>query len=298
MSLFLRLRGGLKDKSQMEIKLKDLLEAGCHFGHQVTRWNPKMKPYLFAARDRIHIFDLAKTKEGLDRAMDFVREVTAKDGKIVFVGTKRQAQEIIKEAAIQAKMPYVSERWIGGTLTNWERIKKNIDTLAELKLNKAQGKYQDYTKKENLLIDRKISRLEHVFGGLAELKGLPAALFIVDLKKESGAAKEARAVGVKVIALVDSNSDPDLADFVIPANDDAVKSVQFIVGAIKEAVLEAGKKGKKAVPSSEPESALIEKEEKPEEKSKIKKVKKEKTIIKTEKETEKIKEAKEKEEKK
>lgn len=222
----------------MEIKLKDLLEAGCHFGHQVTRWNPKMKPYLFAAREKIHIFDLAKTKEGLEQATAFAKATAAEGGKIVFVGTKRQAQEIIREAAIQAKMPFVCERWIGGTLTNWERIKKNIDTLAELKLNKASGKYQDYTKKENLLIDRKISRLEHVFGGLADLKGLPAALFIVDLKKEIGAAKEARAVGIKVIALVDSNSDPDRADFVIPANDDAVKSIQFIVNTIKQAIEE------------------------------------------------------------
>lgn len=225
----------------MEIKLKDLLEAGCHFGHQTSRWNPKMKPYIFTARDKIHIFDLVKTKEGLEVAYDFIKKLVADGGKIVFVGTKRQAKEIVKETAIKVGMPYSSEHWIGGTITNWDQIKKNIDKLADLKKKKESGELKEFTKKENLLIDREIAKLENHFGGISTLEHIPEALFVVDVKKELGAVKEAKARGIKVIGLVDTNSNPDLVDFVIPANDDAVKSVQLILNVIEEAV-EAGKK--------------------------------------------------------
>jgi len=228
----------------MEIKLKDLLEAGCHFGHQVTRWNPKMKPYIFDARDNVHIFDLVKTKEGLEAAYAFVKDLASQGGKIVLVGTKRQAKDIIREAAIKIGMPYVCERWVGGTITNWEVIKKNIDKLKDLKTKKQAGEFNNYTKKENLLIDREIGRLEQMYGGIADLEKLPEAIFVIDVKKEFGAVKEATERGVKIIGVVDTNSDPSLIDYVIPANDDATKSIELIVNYIAQAI-EEGKKGKK-----------------------------------------------------
>lgn len=225
-----------------EISLKDLLEAGCHFGHQTTRWNPKMKPYIFTARDRIHIFDLVKTKEGLTRAVAFAKTIASEGGQIIFVGTKRQAQEIVRQSAQKVNMPYITERWIGGLITNWDQIKKRLDFLADLKSGKASGRFKERTKKENLLIDREIVKLERIFGGIANLTGLPKAIFVADAKKDSGALTEARKRGIKSIAIVDTNANPDLADFVIPANDDATKSIQLIVDVIAEAVEEEQKK--------------------------------------------------------
>jgi len=225
----------------MEIKLKDLLEAGCHFGHQASRWNPKMKPYIFAERNKVHIFDLVKTKEGLETAFAFIKATASQGGKIVFVGTKRQAKDLIKQSALRVKMPYVSQRWVGGTISNWEEIKKNLDKLVDLKNKKEAGEFKDFTKKENLLIDRKITRLEFIFGGLVGLEKIPEAIFVVDVKKELGAVKEANEKGVKVIGLVDTNGNPDLVDYVIPGNDDGVKSIELIVNCIAEAV-EEGKK--------------------------------------------------------
>ncbi len=225
-----------------DISLKDLLEAGCHFGHQTVRWNPKMKPYIFDAREGIHIFDLVKTKEGLETACAFVAEVAKKDGKILFVGTKRQAKGIIEKVAKDVGMPYVAERWLGGTLTNFEQIRKSAEKLKTLKKEKAEGKYKEYTKKENLLIDREIARLEKFFAGIMDLAVLPQALFVVDVRAEKGVAQEAKRKGIPVVAIVDTNSDPDLVDYVIPANDDAQKSIELIVGAIGEAIREATKK--------------------------------------------------------
>lgn len=218
-----------------QISLKKLLEAGCHFGHQTVRWNPKMKPYIFEAREGIHIFDLVKTKEGLEAACAFVKETSTKGGKILFVGTKRQAKEIIEKTAKKAGMPYVSERWLGGTLTNFEQIQKSLEKLATLKKEKEEGKYKDYTKKENLLIDREIARLEKFFGGLTSLEKLPEALFVVDVKTEAGAVLEAARKEIPVVGIVDTNSDPDLVDYVIPGNDDAQKSIELIVGAVGDA---------------------------------------------------------------
>jgi len=221
-----------------EISLKDLLEAGAHFGHQSSRWNPKMKPYLYGVKDSVHVFDLAKTKEGLEKACQFVQELTAKGGTIVFVGTKRQAQAIIIEEAKKAGMPYVSQRWLGGTLTNWERIKKSIDKLNEMKEERKKGEYKRYTKREQLLLDRKIGRLEKFFGGLSALKAPPEALFIVDTQKEGLVVKEAKKKKITVVGLVDSNADPDLVDYIIPSNDDAVAAIKLVVAAIAEAAKE------------------------------------------------------------
>ena len=221
-----------------KVSLKDLLEAGAHFGHQARRWHPKMENYLFGVRDGVHIFDLAKTKEGLENAAAFVREIAARGGKIIFVGTKRQAQAIVKEEAKKANMPFVDQRWLGGTITNWEQIKKRIDRLLDMKEKREKGEYKKYTKKEQLLLDREIRSLERKIGGLVELKNLPEAIFVVDIKREEIAVREAKRKGILVVAIVDSNSDPGLVDYVIPANDDAVGAIKLIVSMIGGAARE------------------------------------------------------------
>lgn len=218
-----------------KVSLKDLLEAGAHFGHQSRRWHPKMKSYLFGVRDGIHIFDLAKTKASLEEAAAFVREITAKGEKVVFVGTKRQAQAIIKEEAKKAGMPFVDQRWLGGTITNWGEIKKRIGRLVEMKEKREKGEYKRYTKREQLLIDREIESLEKKLGGLVGLDDLPRAIFVVDIKTEETAVREAKHKGVTVVAVVDSNSNPDLVDYVIPANDDAVGAIKLIIAVIGKA---------------------------------------------------------------
>jgi small subunit ribosomal protein S2 len=220
------------------VSLKDLLEAGSHFGHQAQRWNPKMKPYLFGVQKGVHVFDLVKTKEGLEAASAFVKATAAKGGKIVFVGTKRQAREIVREEAKKAGFPYVEGRWLGGTITNWEQIKKDVNKLAQMGEEKEKGIYKKYTKKEQALLDKEIKRLESLVGGLIGLEELPEAIFVVDVKKEKTAVKEAAAKKVPVVAIVDTNSDPGMVDYVIPANDDAVGSVRLIVAEIAQAAKE------------------------------------------------------------
>ena len=223
-------------KSSFDISLKELLEAGAHFGHQARRWNPKMAPYLWQAKDGVHIFDLVKTAKGLKDACEAVRDLVAQGKTVVFIGTKRQAQAIIREEALKAGMPYVGNRWLGGTITNWEQLKKSIDKLLEMIDKKAKGGYEKYTKKENLLIDKEITRLTSTVGGLTTLKDLPAAIFVVDTKREYAAVREAKVKGIKIFAIVDSNSDPDPVDYVIPANDDAVRSIQLITSTFALAV--------------------------------------------------------------
>ena len=220
------------------VSLKDLLEAGCHFGHQTIRWNPKMSYYIYAARDGIHIFDLAKTKEGLEKAADFVKTTAGLGGKIVFVGTKRQSQEIIKAAAVKLGMPFLVNRWIGGLLTNWEYVSKRMQRLRDLRKGMEEDLFKDRTKKERLFISREIAKLEKNFEGLVDLQNLPAAIFVADAKKDDAAIKEAARRGIKSIAIIDSNSNPDLVDYPIPANDDAAKSIQLIVDCLVEAVEE------------------------------------------------------------
>ena len=228
--------------AKTKVTLKGLLESGAHFGHQSSRWNPKMKPYLYTVRDGVHVFDLVKTKEGLEAAAEFARETAKKGGQIVFVGTKRQAEAIIREEAQKAGMPYVTERWLGGTITNWEQIQKRIKLLLEMKEKREKGEYKKYTKKEQVLIDREITKLEKFFGGLVDLKELPAALLIVDTKKEDTAVREANRKNIPVIGIVDSNADPEPIRWPIPANDDAVGSIKLIVGIIAAAVVEGKKK--------------------------------------------------------
>jgi len=225
----------MSDKSSYTIDLKELLEAGCHFGHQSKRWNPKMDPYIYTTRDGVSIFDLAVTAQKLVEAMEFVRDWVKSGKEIVLVGTKRQAQAIIRQEATRVGAPFISERWLGGTLTNWSEIYKRIERLREMKLKKEAGDYKIYTKRENVLIDREIDKLDRFLGGIAMLKKPPEALFVVDTHKESVVVKEARLTDVPVIGMIDSNTDPDMVTKLIPANDDAVRSIKLIVTKIAEA---------------------------------------------------------------
>lgn len=220
---------------EYSVPLTDLLEAGCHFGHQKRRWNPKMADYIYTSRDGAHVLDLAKTAEGLKNACEFVKELVAGGGSIVLVGTKRQAKAIVREEATKVGAPFVSERWLGGTITNWEQIKKSIDKLVEMREKRDTGEYKKYTKKENVLINREIERLERFFGGLVGLSDIPDAVFVVDTHIEAVAVKEANIRGVKVVGIVDTNSEPESVDCVIPANDDAVRSIKLIVSKVAEA---------------------------------------------------------------
>lgn len=224
--------------TEYKISLKELLEAGCHFGHQARRWNPKMKQYIYVKREGVHIFDLGLTAEKLKLAMEQVREIVAQKQQIIFIGTKRQASAIIKEEATRCEMPYVAVRWLGGMITNWDQIKKSLDKLIDSEKRKSSGEYKKYTKRENVLIDRDIDKLNRFLGGLRGLTAMPAAIFVVDVKKEIAAVREARTKGVLVIGICDTNADPELLDLAIPANDDAVASIKYIVGKISQAALD------------------------------------------------------------
>ena len=221
--------------SSYSIDLKELLEAGCHFGHQARRWNPKMAPYIYTTRDGVSIFDLAITAERLADAMEYVKDLVKEGKVIVFVGTKRQAQDIVREEAIKVGAPFIAVRWLGGTLTNWEEISKRIRRFLDMKDKREKGEYKAYTKKEQVLIDKEISKLERFLGGIAHLTKTPDALFVVDTHKESVVMHEAFVRGVPVVGMVDSNADPDNIFKVIPANDDAIRSVKLIVAKIAEA---------------------------------------------------------------
>lgn len=227
--------------------LRELLEAGAHFGHQARRWNPKMAPYIYAARDGVHIFDLTITAKLLNQACDFIKAQAAAGKSIVFVGTKRQAKAIVLEEAQRVGAPYVVERWMGGTITNWEELSKRINKLKEMKQKWQTGGYDKYTKKERVLINREMSRLDRFFGGIAELNSKPDILFVVDIAKEDVVIKEAKTRQIPVVAMVDSNSNPDMVDLVIPANDDAVRSIKYVVSRIADAYAQ-GRAAKKDEP--------------------------------------------------
>jgi small subunit ribosomal protein S2 len=217
------------------VDLRDLLEAGCHFGHQARRWNPKMKEYIYAEKDGVHIFDLGKTGPLLEEAMNWVKEWVASGKEIIFVGTKRQAQAIVREEATNIGAPFISERWLGGVLTNWEMTEKRIKKLNDMKIKKANGDFGKYTKKENVMIDKEIAKLERFFGGIAHLKVRPEAIFVVDTHREKTAIAEAALLGVTVVGMVDSNADPDSINYPIPVNDDAVRSIKLVVSEIAKA---------------------------------------------------------------
>lgn len=215
---------------------KDLLSAGVHFGHQTRRWNPKMEQYIYAAKKNIHIVDLEKTEQGLKDACEKLYQVASQGQKIILVGTKRQAKEIIEIESKRCGALYVSERWIGGTITNIRIIKKNIDKLVKLKADREAGEFKKYTKKERLMIDRKIQKLELLVGGIVGLNEIPGAIFIIDPKREHTAVKEAKNYNVPIAALVDTNTNPDDIDYVIPGNDDAIRSVALIVKTVADCI--------------------------------------------------------------
>lgn len=233
-----------------DIKLTDLLEAGCHFGHQTTRWNPKMEPFIYSARDRIHIFDLVMTKSCLEEAGKYLLDL-AKEGKqIIFVGTKRQSQDMVVAIADRLNLPYVTERWMGGLITNWPEVSKRIKKLVDWTKQRESGGFQERTKREIVLIDREIAKLKRHFGGVVALTDIPAAIVVTDAHKNVSALLEAKRAGVKVIAIADTNANPDLIDFPIPANDDAVKSVELILNYLAEAI-ESGRTLKAQKPKTE-----------------------------------------------
>ncbi len=222
-----------------DLTLLELLKSGAHFGHTTSRWNPKMKPYIFAARGGIHILDLEKTKAGLIKAAKFAQETAAKGGTILFVGTKKQSKEIIKAAATACGMPYVNVRWLGGSFTNFKTIQRTIRKLEKLESMKQSGELESrYTKKERLMVEREIEKLKKLFEGIQNLKRLPEAIFATDVKHENIAVKEAQKSKVKIIGIVDTNCSPEGIDFVIPSNDDATKTTQLICNLISEAVNE------------------------------------------------------------
>lgn len=218
--------------------MQDLLEAGVHFGHQVRRWNPKMKPFIFGAREGIHVIDLGQTVSKLEEACEYVRKVGQDGGKILFLASKKQARDIIAQEAERAGAYYINERWIGGLLTNWEQTSKTIKHLFDLKEKKESGAFGDRTKKENLLIDRDIAKLERLYGGLGKIEKLPEALFVVDVKKEENACREAKAKAIPVVAICDTNANTSLVDWPIPGNDDATRAIAVIVEAVADAYLE------------------------------------------------------------
>jgi len=220
--------------------MRDLLEAGAHFGHQTRYWNPKMNEFIFGARNNIHIINLEKTVPALDEALAFVQSTAAKKNKVLFVGTKRSASKVIKENAERAGMPYVDKRWLGGMLTNYKTIRQSIRRLRDLESQAANGTFEKLTKKEALSRQRDLEKLESGLGGIKEMGGLPDVLFVVDVDHESIAVTEARKLRIPIIGIVDSNSNPDGIDYVIPGNDDAIRSIRLFVAAIADAAL-AGK---------------------------------------------------------
>jgi small subunit ribosomal protein S2 len=220
------------------VTMKQLLETGVHFGHRTRRWNPKMARYIYTERNGVHIIDLQQTVRSLEKAYAQVRDSVAQGGKVLFVGTKRQAQESIRLEATRCGMPYVNQRWLGGMLTNWRTIKERIDYLKDLEARKAAGEFARLTKREALMRDREIEKLNVRLGGVKEMQRLPAAVFIIDASEEETAAKEADRLGIPIIAVVDTNCDPDLVDHVIPANDDAIRAIRLMTSKIADAVLE------------------------------------------------------------
>ena len=232
------------------VSMKQLLEAGVHFGHQTRRWNPKMARYIFTERNGIYIIDLQKTVKKLDEAYNFVRDVAAEGGDILFVGTKKQAQESIRDEATRCGMHYVNARWLGGMLTNFRTIRKRIDRLEQLRTMSEDGTFDLLPKKEVVKLQLEIEKLEKFLGGVKNMQGLPKALFIVDPHKERIAVAEARKLNIPIVASVDTNCNPDEIDYVIPGNDDAIRAVKLIAGTMANAVLE-GKQGEQTEEAAE-----------------------------------------------
>ena len=261
-----------------DLSIEDMLQAGVHFGHQTKYWNPKMENYIFGVRNKIHIIDLQQTKELLKPALAFVKSVAQKNNKILFVATKRAASNILKEEAERCNMPYVNERWMGGMLTNYKTIRSSINRLEDLLRQKEEGIFKKLTKKEGLKLQREIDKLQRAIGGVRDMGGLPDALFVIDVKRESIAVSEASKMGIPIIGVVDSNSSPEKVDYVIPGNDDATRSIILFSRAVSDACLEGSKLATGLKPNLDSEGPkIIKKEEnKKEEKNNRKSKKKDK----------------------
>ena len=245
-----------EDIKMSVISIKQLLEAGVHFGHHTRRWNPKMAEYIFTERNGIYIIDLQKTAKKFEEAYMFAREVSAEGGNILFVGTKKQATDAIRDEALRCGMYYVNARWLGGMLTNFKTIQRSIGRLEQLEQMKTDGTFDSLTKKEVAGLVKEMENLEKNLGGIKTMGALPAAIFIVDTKKEHNAVLEAKRLGIPVIAIVDTNCDPDDADYVIPGNDDAIRAIKLISAAIADAVIE-GKQGETPVVEAEADAADV-----------------------------------------
>ena len=250
-------------KNPTKMPMRDLLQAGAHFGHQTRFWNPKMGPYIFGARNKIHIINLEHTVKAFNEALNYVNGLAAKKNKVLFVGTKRAASGVIREQAARAGMPYVDHRWVGGMLTNWKTLRQSITRLKELEKQAEDGTFAKLTKREALERTRDMEKLERSLGGIKDMGGLPDAIFVVDVDHEAIAIKEAKNLGIPVIGIVDTNSNPDNVDYIIPANDDAIRAVTLYVTAIADAII-AGKEyaqnqaGGKADQTAEQEAPAAE----------------------------------------
>ncbi|KMM38684.1 30S ribosomal protein S2 [Guptibacillus hwajinpoensis] len=223
------------------ISMKQLLEAGVHFGHQTRRWNPKMKPYIFTERNGIYIIDLQKTVKKVEEAYNFVRDIAQDGGKVLFVGTKKQAQDSVKDEAIRAGQYFINQRWLGGTLTNFETIQKRINRLKSLEKMQEDGTFEVLPKKEVMLLKKEMDRLERFLGGIKDMNGVPDALFVIDPRKERIAIAEARKLNIPIVAIVDTNCDPDEIDYIIPGNDDAIRAVKLLTAKMADAIIEVSK---------------------------------------------------------
>ena len=239
---------GKIEKDEFNIDTEEMAKAGLHFGHQTSKANPKMKTYLYGVRNTIHIIDLEKTKEKLVQSLLFIKNLISENKILLLVGTKIQVKELVKNFATECSLPYINERWLGGTFTNFGIIKKRIDYFKDLEKKKAEGELEKYTKKERAKIDKILKDSEKKFGGIKDLEKLPDAIFVLDMKKDALAVKEARMKGIKVIGIANTNIDPTLADYPIPANDNAISSVKYILDKAKEVILSAKLKAKSEKP--------------------------------------------------
>lgn len=229
------------------VSIKKLFDYGAHLGHQTKRWNPKITPFLYGSREGVHIFDLEKTQKALEAALDEIKSQVASGKTVLIVGTKRQVSDIVEETGRKTNMPYVNRRWVGGTLTNFEQIQKSLKKLADMKASVDKGEYKDLTKWERLQVDRKIEKMEEVFGGITTLPRLPDLMVIVDTKREQAALREAKKTGVPVVGIIDTNSDPSQVDWPIPMNDDSTKALEYLFELITQSL--TPQKAKKAVKS-------------------------------------------------
>lgn len=236
------------------VSMKQLLECGVHFGHQTRRWNPKMKPYIFTERNGVYIIDLQKTVRGLDKAYDFIRETAATGGTVLFVGTKRQAQDTIRDEAVRCGQHFINQRWLGGLMTNFPTIRKRVQRMIELRKYDEDNTWESFSKKEVATLRKEQSKLEKYLGGIAKMDSVPDALFLIDPRREENAIAEARKLGIPVVSIVDTNCDPEVIDYPIPGNDDAIRAIKLIAGLMASAVIE-GRQGEDATAEEVPVAA-------------------------------------------